>query len=41
VLLAQRLGVSSDEVDGWTVATRLSATSFELGNRDLRVGGPT
>jgi Mg-chelatase subunit ChlD len=36
VLLAERLGVAADAVDGWTVATRLSATSFELGNRELK-----
>jgi Mg-chelatase subunit ChlD len=36
VLLAERLGVAPEAVDGWTVATRLSATSFELGNRELR-----
>ena len=36
MLLAERLGVEPDAVDGWTVATRLSATSFELGNRELK-----
>jgi Mg-chelatase subunit ChlD len=36
VLLADRLGVAPEAVDGWAVATRLSATSFELGNRELR-----
>ncbi len=36
VLLADRLGVAPEAVDGWTVATRLSATSFELGNRELK-----
>ena len=36
VLLAERLGVAADAVDGWAVATRLSATSFELGNRELK-----
>ena len=37
VLLAGRLGVAPDAVDGWAVATRLSSTSFELGNRELKV----
>lgn len=36
ILLAERLGVAADAVDGWTVATRLSATSFEFGNRELK-----
>ncbi len=36
LLLAERLGVAPDAVDGWTVATRLSATSFEFGNRELK-----
>ena len=36
VLLAGRLGVEPDAVDGWAVATRLSASSFELGNRELK-----
>jgi Mg-chelatase subunit ChlD len=36
ILLAERLGVAPDAVDGWTVATRLSATSFEFGNRELK-----
>ena len=29
-------GVAPDAVDGWAVATKLSATSFELGNRELK-----
>ncbi|HUK76860.1 MAG TPA: vWA domain-containing protein [Thermoleophilia bacterium] len=36
VLLAARLDVEPEAVDGWTVATRLSDTSFALGDRRLK-----
>jgi Mg-chelatase subunit ChlD len=35
-LLAGRLGVEPGAVDGWAVATRLSASSFDLGSRELK-----
>ncbi len=36
LLLAKARASQPDAVDGWTVATSLSATSFELGNRELK-----
>ena len=36
LLLAGKLAVEPEAVDGWTVATRLSDTSFALGDRRLK-----
>ena len=36
MLLAERLGVEPDKVDGWEVATKLSSTGFNLGDRELK-----
>ncbi len=36
IVLAERLGVAPEAVDGWTVATRLSDSSLALGHRELK-----
>ena len=36
MLLAERLGVEPDGVDGWELATKLSSTGFSLGDRELK-----
>ena len=36
VVLAERLGVEPDAVDGWAVATRLTDTSLTQGSRELK-----
>ncbi len=36
VMLAERLGVEPDAIDGWDVATKLSSTGFDFGDRELK-----
>ena len=36
MLLAERLNVAPDAIDGWELATKLSSTGFSLGDRELK-----